>query len=349
MASILDEIDFNHPAIQRLAEHVIERGMNKFFPPEPAPDPVLEHLQKMQQRYAAMIETQAAAAAALSGQQPPKAEKKPVYSEYLQQEGASQETAKDACISCGRSHTVLADVMLRAAEKTATEKGPDDPKVAEYLATANRELSALFARDWTPERITKTPAEDREVIAKYIDRVRDLQKRISSPIAEKTVTAWALLDEGTRFAYEDGIDHPEVKARIEQVKDLVLDAERVDLTPPHLSDLTPEQRDKVIEGRRRLRLLRQQLVEQPVETPQQLDGLVTEAYQVVQQLNAAAPPVRSIEDLHDTAKDAHTLREGFIADSAHIQKPMNKTLELASQVASGKITPQQAKAQMEVA
>jgi hypothetical protein len=89
----------------------------------------------------------------------PKDQGEQPYSRY-----APDMSVDTGCLPCGRAHLGTIAAMLKMAAQAAKDQGMSNPDVATRLQTADEELTMLSAWDWTPERIAKSPPEDRAII-----------------------------------------------------------------------------------------------------------------------------------------------------------------------------------------
>jgi len=109
-----------------------------------------------------------------------------------------------ACVPCARAHLVgvaaeldeatrflpEAEEMIRerdeeiARARAAGETPPpaltvmDHPEIADRVHFAAREIVSLERRDWSPERILRTNAAEREVVMRYRPEVRELRQQV---------------------------------------------------------------------------------------------------------------------------------------------------------------------------
>jgi hypothetical protein len=81
------------------------------------------------------------------------------YSRY-----APEMAVDTGCLPCARAHIPAVASVLRRAAEEARQRGMADPDVQARIQTADEELTMLLTWDWTPERIAKTPPEDRAII-----------------------------------------------------------------------------------------------------------------------------------------------------------------------------------------
>lgn len=345
----LDSLDWDHPAVQNVFNQALGRVMHKLFPPEPEPDPYRAHLERMlsllereqASKDAALMAaaggTAVATTAARSSAQP---------SRYLASEGqpGADEAGWDtSCLGCATSHLSLTKAML---EKAAASSDPAERQ--RYIATARGELSALFAADWTAERIARTPPEHRAIIERYLPEVRRLQQQISTPYAASAVTMAGLASESTRFAFEDGMDHPEVQGRLSRIEELAVEAERVDLGPERIESLPPDQQDRAIDLRNRLRRLRQTFRPGVLQDPKQLNAAAAESERLSRELQTlGSTDGRAVKS---AAVEMATLKESFRSEvGALSQTEADRAVDVAAKVAGGKMQPDEARRVLEVA
>jgi len=133
-------------------------------------------------------------------------------SKYLAEEGASPDTD---CFSCATAHLAGAEGALRRAAQEAKKEGTCGQGCIRWLNIAAQEPAALLARDWTPERRSKLPPEQKALLDRYAPLVEATAKKIApTPEGEGVLRAASLLKESVRFAEAgDGTTHPEVEAR----------------------------------------------------------------------------------------------------------------------------------------
>lgn len=347
MAGFLDTLNWDHPAVKNAFEHVMNRAMNKLLPPEPQPDLYREHLERMleiitrheQERAVLAVGGGAAVAAAVPVNPSPP-------SRYLAEEGqpGADEAGWDtSCLGCAGSHLALAKAQL---EKAAAATDPAERE--RYMATARGELAALFAADWTPERIARTPREHREIIERYIGQIRGLQQQISTPYGENATAVASLASESTRFAFSDGVEHPEVQSRLSQIEELAVEAERVDLGAERIEALPPAQQDRAIDLRNRLRRLRQEFRPGVIQTPKQLNAAAAEAERVSRGLQSLGET--DAETVRAAAVEIAAVRERFRVDVGRVATgDTSRTVDIAAQVAGGHLQPAEARQLMGVA
>ncbi|MHB1670177.1 hypothetical protein [Thiomonas sp.] len=229
-------------------------------------------------------------------------------SKYLAQEGA--EDIDTGCLPCGKAHLGAMQGMLERAAQAAQAEGACGAECGQWVARAAQEPVALFARDWTPERIAKTPPEHRVVLEKYVPEVRQVQDSLvgGDEVRASLVRASALLSEATRFAGAgDGIQHPEVQWRLaEAEKDLTV-AERA-----RVAGMDPE-------TQQRLRRLRQQAYN-AVQTPDDLNRVAAEADAVAAEAQGAYAATLGPAQVQSLADSARRLRESFRADLSATEK-----------------------------
>lgn len=343
------EIDWGHPAVQSLVYTGVQRTMDVLFPGPPRMDPYAAHLQRVLERLDAHLTAggpRPAQETTTASQATPKQVSGPTpYSAYLSQEGADQEW-DTGCLPCGRAHMAAVQGLLEQARDVAGREGPDSPRVRKYVAEANREITALFLRDWTPERIAAAPPEHRAVIERYIGPLKQLQANISSPVAADATAAWSMLDEATRFAHEDGVEHPEVQTRLADAEVLAVTAERHALSPESIAELPPEKQEAAREAVRNLRRVRQQVLN-GIATPQDLDVAATEAARVVDRLGAITYTSIPSDRLDHLAAEAAKMRTRFREDAGRAAAPLNRVADMAAAVASGTMTREQAAATLQ--
>lgn len=320
-------IDWNHPAVDRLVQYGTQRALDRLFPPEPRPDPMTAHMHRM----LVILERQQAAPTEAQAQEK---SSKPYPSRYLTQEGVGEEW-DTGCLGCGVAHLGLASGMLKRASEIAQTKGPNDHEVQKSVQIARKELASLFAQDWTPERIARTPPNHRQILDAFLPKVRRLQEQLANPMVTNALLTWADLHEADRFVWEEseGVGHPEVELRLADAETAALEAERVDLGPERLADLPPEQQEAIIEERRRLRHLRQSLKPGVIQTPRQVSEAARQAYEITQGLEAHTAhlyPITS-DRLQETTVEALDIRDAFRKSLAQITSPVDAMAKTASE------------------
>lgn len=223
---------------------------------------------------------------------------------YLMEEGNTD--INTDCFSCASGHLAAIDGSLTQAAKTARESGACDDTCIQELHLAIEESAALFANDWTEEKMAMWPEEQRDVVKKYSPLLQGVVGSILQGEASEQrlnlVEASAELAETVRFARSgDSLDHPEVDLRIRNAEAKLATAER--LNPYAFADGVAEN----------LRHLRQD-VGSKLSSPEDLRGAVKRARQV--SLEANKPHFGQIapQDIEGLAGRMRTLREEFKAD-----------------------------------
>jgi len=197
----------------------------------PEPEPVEDRLIRFYQEKAEALRKQQASSVQQASPEASQQEGTRT-SRYLREEGHSVDTD---CFSCASSHLAGQAAALRQAADEAAREGGCGPRCQQWVAWAVTEPSALFARDWTPERARAWPADQRAVVERFSPRIRDLQRKVlDGPHADQRaalVEADALLNESVRFVQSgDPLDHPEVDARIRGAEQNLVLAERADVS-----------------------------------------------------------------------------------------------------------------------
>lgn len=93
------------------------------------------------------------------------------------------------CLPCGRAHLAGTVGAMRGVTALAQERGMADPQVQAGLLAANKELVALWADDWTEEKVAASPPEDREIMEEAIPRLRAAQARLEAASTPEDVAA----------------------------------------------------------------------------------------------------------------------------------------------------------------
>lgn len=232
----------------------------------------------------------------------------PVASKYLASEGA--EDVDTGCLPCGKAHLGAMQGMLERAAEAADKEGGCGPECGQWMARAAQEPVALFARDWTPERIAKTPLHHRALLEQYVPKVRQMQSELvgQDVVTESLVRASALLSEATRFAGAgDGIEHPEVQWRLAEAEKDLTTAERA-----KVGAMTPEMQQ-------RLRRLRQKAYND-VAGPDDVTAAAAEADVVAAEVQSAYTSTLTPEQVRQMAEGAKALRASFRSDLGAAEK-----------------------------
>lgn len=365
-------IDWQHPAVQQLLYQTVTRVMDRVMPPQDFHDPYAEHLSRtldiLDRHLAPGAVPAAAVGAGLAlaapappagpppgppaavATEPPDPERPgadamaPVYSRYLEQEGALDDW-DTGCLHCGKAHLAAVRGMVERAKEIAAVKGEADPKVQEYLGEAGRELTALLLLDWTPERIAKAPPEHQVILRRYVGQVQDLRDTLNKGGMMDVLGTWSMLDEAGRFAHEDGVTHPEAQLRLARAEELAALAERHSLSPEHVIGMDTEQQQAVEYVLPRLRRLRQHVFDGVAE-PKDLDQTTAAAAHLVGRLQQAGVGRLSLDEINAAADRAIQVREGFRADVQALtqRETMSRAAQAAAAVAGGEMTPGQAQA-----
>ena len=119
-------------------------------------------------------------------QEPPREAETP-YSSY-----APEMDVDTGCLPCGKAHLGTVDALLREAAEAASGEGMTSPEVQDRLSVAEEEIMALFADDWTAERIAKSPEGDRRILEEYGPRVQEIGARLSSVRSPEELQAVAV-------------------------------------------------------------------------------------------------------------------------------------------------------------
>lgn len=268
----------------------------------------------------------------------------PVYSRYLEQEGALDDW-DTGCLHCGKAHLAAVRGMIERAKEIAAVKGAGDPKVQEYLGEAGRELTALLLLDWTPERIAKAPPDHQAILHRYVGQVQELRDTLNKGGMMDVLGTWSMLDEAGRFAHEDGVTHPEAQLRLARAEELAALAERHSLSPEHVMEMDVTQQQAVEYVLPRLRRLRQYVFDGVAE-PKDLDQTTAAAAHLVGRLQQAGVGRLSLDEISTAADKAIQVREGFRTDVQALtqQEQLRRATQAAAAVAGGDMTPGQAQA-----
>ena len=229
---------------------------------------------------------------------------------YLASEGASD--VSTGCVPCGRAHLGANQGMLERAAAAAQRAGACDAECQRMVAKAAGESAALLAGDWTPNKIAATPERERRAIEGVLPAVSALGSDLvgGDQVRESMVRASSLLTEATRFAGEgDGLEHPEVRWRLDAAeKDLVF-AER-SAAPGTLPQETQQ----------RLRALRQDVLNK-VTTPEALVQVAAQAEGVTADVVAPYAASLGADRLQELAARAAAVRQRFKSDLAQQTAP----------------------------
>lgn len=221
-------------------------------------------------------------------------------SRYLAEEGASPETD---CFSCATAHLAGMEGALRRAAQEAKKEGGCGPGCQKWLNIAAQEPAALLSRDWTPEKRSKLPPEQKALLDRYAPMVEAAAKKITpTPEGEGVLRAASLLKESVRFAEAgDGVTHPEVEARRLAAEAELAAAERLrpGTLPPGIS-----------QG---LRALRRE-VGSGITSTDRLIEAARRADELSLAVNSEAWRRFRPEDLERLADEVHRIRSDFAAD-----------------------------------
>ncbi len=225
-------------------------------------------------------------------------------SRYLMEEGNPD--LNTDCFSCATAHLAATEGSLRRASDAARKYGRCSDECQKWLQLALEEQEALFARDWTPERVTNFPPEQQVFVAKYEPQIKALMAGILSgdqvEQREAVASAAAFLKESQRFVNAgDSLDHPEVETRLSVAEMNLATAERID---PSAFD------DQVATDLRHLR----QRVGSKIVDRDSLADVARTATQVSNRLNAPFWQDISSDRLDELANQAKEIRQNFRAD-----------------------------------
>jgi len=225
-------------------------------------------------------------------------------SKYLQEEGASADVD---CFNCATAHIAGMEGALRRAAREAEKEGGCGPQCQKWIHIAAQEPAALFARDWSKEKLEKLPPESRELINKYASLIEQkMQKIAPTPEGEGVLKASALLKESIRFAEAgDDIRHPEVEWRRLQAEAELASSERLrpGTLPPNISQELRSIRRKVGSGITDTNSL--------IEAAQKSDQLSLK-------INSRAWQKFTPKDLEKLADEVYAIRANFASDRARL-------------------------------
>jgi len=216
-------------------------------------------------------------------------------SAYLREEGAPIDTD---CYSCATGHLAALEGALRRAQHQIERTGTCDDECLRWVTLAAQEPSALLARDWSDERISRLPQDQQDLIRQYRARVESVRDRLVGPEASAVVDASALLTETTRFTGAgDPIDHPEVSWRLQQAEAALAAAERVTV-----------QWDK--DTAQSIRRLRQDLGSS-IASHEDVQRAAEASNRISRRVLASRARNAKVEDLAKLADEVHELRTSF--------------------------------------
>jgi len=82
------------------------------------------------------------------------------------------------CIPCARAHFSTVAGTLKEALRFAREEGIMHPEVQSRLQTAEEDITNIERHDWTPEKILKSPSGERDLILRFIPKLRKLRQKV---------------------------------------------------------------------------------------------------------------------------------------------------------------------------
>lgn len=113
-------------------------------------------------------------------------------------DGAYSQYAPDmerdtGCIPCANAHLHAVGSVLGKAADVAEAGAFTDPQVQERLSFAQEELAALFAYDWTDEKIAASPPADKAILNEYAPQLQAIHRQLGQ--ARDTATVRQLADQ----------------------------------------------------------------------------------------------------------------------------------------------------------
>lgn len=274
-----------------------------------------------QQQIIDLLRREAGLAGAKSDTQPQAKPK--TYSNYLSSEGSTVSNPVDTdCMACASAHLGAMEGMLERAVSACESDGSCGPACQEWVNMAVQEPAALFARDWTPEIVSKRSPEEQAVVAKYDPVLRGLKQALldgpALPQREDLVDAAALVSESTRFVRSgDGLEHPEVRWRLSEGEAKLLSAERSSYTafPDDVYAKIRQARQSVVTN---------------VKDGKDLIRAAKDLGEVAKQANAPIWQERFDRNTLATIKTrTNEVRGSFRSDLSTLNKPVHDALEAA--------------------
>ncbi len=225
-------------------------------------------------------------------------------SRYLTDEGAEDVTGvEEGCLACAKGHFGAHQGMLERGAQAAAAEGRCGRECQEWVAGAAREMVALTAHDWTPERIARTPPEQQQVILRYQPAVAEMESVLLGGEEQRAIVeAATTLTEATRFTDSgDPLDHPAVRRRTDYAERALLAGER-----RRMAALPPPVRKEVRE-------IRQTLLNR-VDTPEHLHDVAVRAEDLAAKIQSEQAAAWTPDQVRALAERAKEIRTAFRAD-----------------------------------
>lgn len=88
------------------------------------------------------------------------------------------EEVSTGCLPCARAHLSTVAGTLKEALRFAREKGMGHPEVQSRLQTAEEDITVIERHDWTPEKLLRSPEDQRRAMQSFIPRLRALRQQV---------------------------------------------------------------------------------------------------------------------------------------------------------------------------
>lgn len=100
--------------------------------------------------------------------------------------GGENGSVSTACIACTNAHLAATAAILEEALRFARSdpRGPAHPEALRRIQTATMEITNLEREDLRPDKVHDLPAAAREVVRRYIPKIRELRQRIVTGIQD---------------------------------------------------------------------------------------------------------------------------------------------------------------------
>jgi hypothetical protein len=82
------------------------------------------------------------------------------------------------CLPCARAHLSTISGTLKEALRFARSEGIMHPEVQSRLQTAEEDITIIERHDWTPEKILRSPEDERKLMREFIQRLRELRQKV---------------------------------------------------------------------------------------------------------------------------------------------------------------------------
>lgn len=189
-------------------------------------------------------------------------------------------------------------------------------------------LAHVVARVLVRREEGPSAAEDR--LQRLLDRLEAAQARLGlldrlpgpvpADVAGPVTEVSATLKEALRFAREDGMEHPEVRRRLEDAELILTDLERFGLAPERIRRLPEEEQEAVRSLAPALRRLRQQVVAR-LQSPADLEEAAAMAGELaagIRQGRILLPPTPSSGEYSRYAPDMEVATGCIPCGRAHL-------------------------------